>query len=90
MLDYHVCTDEDYDQFYPVQKQSAATLNAIRNDPERGMLCIDWDNEKQPISIMGDEGEDNYQRLDIILVPCNYVHTSFGWDKDSVHPECET
>ena len=38
---------------------------------------------------MGDEGEDNYQRLDIVLVPCNYMHTSFGWDKDSIHPECE-
>ena len=60
MLSYHKCTDEDYSEFYPVQKQSAATFKAIKNDPERGMLCIDWDNKDLPISIMGDEGEDNY------------------------------
>ena len=60
MLDYHECTDEDYAEFYPVQKQSAATFKAIRSDPERGMLCIDWNNKDLPITIMGDEGEDNY------------------------------
>ena len=88
MLDYHKCTDEDYDAFYPVVKQSATQLNAIRSDPERGMLCIDWDDEDEPIEIMGDEAEDNYIRFDAVLTPCNYVHRDLGYDQDSIHPEC--
>ena len=72
-----------------MQKQSAETLQALRDDPERGMLCIDWNNDDLPISLRGDEGEDNYQRFEAVLVPCNYVHTKWGWDKDSIHPECE-
>ena len=73
MLNYHTCTDEDYDAFYPVNKQSSATLKAIRSDPSRGMYCIDWDGE-EPIEIMGDEAEDNYIRFEAIFSPCNYVH----------------
>ena len=53
------------------------------------MLCIDWNNDDLPVTIRGDEGEDNYQRLEAVLVPCNYVHTKWGWDQDSIHPECE-
>ena len=53
------------------------------------MLCIDWKIEDVPITIMGDEGEDDYQRMEAILVPCNYKHTMFGYEGDSIHSECE-
>ena len=89
MLSYHKCTDDDYNEFYPIQKQSAATLQDLRNDPERGMLCIDWDVDDPPVAIKGDEGEDDYQRFEAVLVPCNYVHKTFGDVGDSIHPECE-
>lgn len=26
--------------------------------------------------------------LEIILVPCNYLHTSFGYTGDSIHADC--
>ena len=88
MVKYHRCTDEDYKEFYPIQKQSAATLQSLKTDPLRGMFCIDWNDEELPIKILGDESEDNYLRLEALLLPCNYIHTEFGYNEDTVHPEC--
>ena len=51
------------------------------------MLCIDWNDAEQPIKIKGEEEFDNYQRLEAVLVPCNYVHSAFGYD-DSINQEC--
>ena len=46
------------------------------------MLCIDWNDPEIPIKVMGDEAQDNYQRLEAVLVPCNYVNTFFGYNSD--------
>ena len=51
------------------------------------MFCIDW-NDDNPIEIMGHEFDSDYTALDIIIVPCNYIHTMFGYQGDSIHPEC--
>ena len=66
----------------------------MREDPDRGMLCIDWDGEEgamqsEPIEITGQENDDDYARLEVVLVPCNYVHTQLGYSGDTVSPECE-
>ena len=45
----------------------------MRSDPERGLFCIDWDDD-DPIEIYGDEIDMNYSRLEILLTPCNYIH----------------
>ena len=87
MLSYHNCTDEDYDEFYPVKYQSAGLLQALREDPARGLLCLDW-NDDDPIEIIGYENDDDYARLEAVIVPCNYVHTMMGHEGDSIHPEC--
>ena len=52
------------------------------------MLCIDWNDAEQPIKIKGEEEFDNYQRLEAVLVPCNYVHSNFVGYDDSIHQEC--
>ena len=52
------------------------------------MYCIDWYDE-EPLTIGGEYEDDNYSEVDIILAPCNYVHTIGGYTEDSVHPECE-
>ena len=51
------------------------------------MVCIDWDDD-EPISIGGIQNDDNYQILDIVLVPCNYIHSQLGYTEDSVATEC--
>ena len=64
-------------------------MEALREDPDRGLLCIDWNDQSEPeISIIGDPSDDNYSRFEVILVPCNYVHTMLGYVGDSINPEC--
>ncbi len=62
-------------------------LAVIKGDPERGMYCLDR-NQLEGIEIYGDEKNQNYARLEILLLPCNYLHTELGWTEDTIHPEC--
>ena len=36
------CTDEDLDQFYPVDSASKLKYDSIYNDENHGFFCIDW------------------------------------------------
>ena len=61
----------------------------MSKDPDgkgSGFLCIDWNDEK-PISLYGREQDEDYQRLEAIITPCNYLHKSLV--NDTIHPECE-
>ena len=46
----------------------------LQTDPDRGMLCLDWD-DGDPLEIIGADSNDDYTRLEVVLVPCNYIHT---------------
>ena len=50
------------------------------------MFCLDWDS--QDILIYGNERNDEYQRIELVLTPCNYLHTHLGYKDDKIHPEC--
>ena len=89
ILDYHNCTEADYNEFHPVKSQSEQVLLELQTDPDRGMLCLDW-NDEEPIEIIGADSNDDYTRLEVVLTPCNYIHTALGNTWDSVHPECVT
>lgn len=84
-IPYHLCTDEDWAQFSPPGKASADSWDEIKTDPTRGMFCLDWSED---ILIYGNERNDNYQRIELVLVPCNYLHTHLGYKDDFVHEEC--
>lgn len=66
-------------------KGSFDAIAEIKKNPKRGMYCLDLDEE---ISLFGNERNDNYASLEIVLVPCNYVHSHLGYEGDSIHPEC--
>ena len=51
------------------------------------MVCIDW-TDVEPYEIMGYEFDDDYIRLEVVLVPCNYLHTMLGYQEDSISSEC--
>ena len=51
------------------------------------MLCIDWTDDN-PIEIQGRFQDKDYTRLEVILLPCNYIHTMLGYNEDSISPEC--
>ena len=38
--------------------------------------------------VTGEFGDDYYTKLDILLTPCNYLHTHSNYTGDSVSPEC--
>ena len=44
LLDYHVCTDEDYAEFNQISEGSLKFYNEIRDDEKRGFLCLNWDD----------------------------------------------
>ena len=50
------------------------------------MFCLDW--EREDIEIYGNEKNAEYSRLEVVLVPCNYVHTHLGYTEDFVHEDC--
>ena len=51
------------------------------------MFCIEWDAD-EPIKIGGEWESDTYTNLDIVLTPCNYLHTLSDNYEDSVSSEC--
>ena len=53
------------------------------------MYCLDWDDDDvEDMLIYGNNKNDEYSRLDIILVPCNYVHSYLGYEDDYISDEC--
>ena len=59
----------------------------MRSDPERGLYCIDW-NDEDPTLIYGKEIYMNYSRLEIIFLPCNYLHNEYGFNEEKISPDC--
>jgi hypothetical protein len=58
----------------------------MRSDENRGLYCVDdWDDD---MFAGGEEEADEYQRLDFVVLPCNYVHEEFGDTGDSISEEC--
>lgn len=87
ILQYHKCTDEDWVNFAPPSKTSADSWKEINSSPKRGFMCIDFE-EGENLKIYGNERNDEYQRIEIVLVPCNYLHSHLGYRLDRIHEDC--
>ena len=90
LLPYHECKESDWEEFAPTTKSASSLFTSIKNDPKRGFYCLDWDDEN-PLEIYGTENDLNFQRIEVLLVPCNYVHlkqTEGATMSDSVHKDC--
>ena len=85
VLPFHKCTEDDYAEFYPVAAKSSIGLKAVKEDPNRGLYCIDWTDD---LYIGGEKTNPAYQRMEMVLVPCNYIHQVDGYTEDSVSDEC--
>jgi len=53
--------------------------------PDRELLCLD-DESLRDFEIYGYDSEPEHQRIEFILLPCNYLHKT--WAEDTIHPEC--
>ena len=86
VLSYHKCDEKDYEKFYPVKLSDKPKVTAIINDENRGLYCVDPLGAE--LVIFGDYGLPDHKLLEIILVPCNYVHTVDGYTEDFIADEC--
>ena len=75
-LDHHKCTDEDFKEFYPLSAKHEIQFNEIINDEKRGFLCLDWTDDM--FIYGGSEGTIDFQKLEILLFPCNSHNTGFN------------
>ena len=60
----------------------------MKKSEARGLFCPDWQQLDDELAIWSIEDDDNYQRLELVLLPCNYVHAEFGPTDDYVRPGC--
>ena len=91
ILPVHKCTLEDYDKFAEPSIDTAAVFEAFRKavGTKRGLWCFDFDALADELAVWGGgESDASYQRIEFVLVPCNYLHTQFGYEGDSIHEEC--
>ena len=88
ILPFHLCTDDDLNEFAAPVGESAAMIQSVRQSENRGLFCLDYDSIGDLVNIWGVEDDENYQRMELNLLPCNYVHAEFGHKGDSKTPEC--
>ena len=81
-----MCTDADYDKFWPVDSRSEYRLYKAKSEPNQGMLCIDW--ETAGIDFYGLEASGTYAELEVIVMPCNMRGTYLGGQSDNISKEC--
>ena len=51
------------------------------------MFCVDW-NDNDPYEVLGKEFDDDFTRIELIFVPCNYLHTQLDYKEDTISPQC--
>ena len=88
IFDYHECTEEELKQFAPPTRDAEFLLKELQENQDRALFCIDWDKIGDEMVIYGEEHYIDYQIIDIVLVPCHYIHNVLGWTGDRETPEC--
>ena len=38
--------------------------------------------------LYGNEKNSEYQRIELVITPCNYLHEHLGYKGDTIHPDC--
>ena len=63
----HVCTDEDFENFYPIEKNSAKYVESLKQDNH--WFCFNW--KTTDFDIAGDWKLDpDYETIEVRLSPC--------------------
>ena len=87
ILPYHTCTPADWANFDAPIDDSNDMLQKYLNEPNKKLLCIDWDTFGDIIEIWGTHSNPrSYSRLEFVLLPCNYIHPT--WPGDKISDEC--
>ena len=84
IIPHHKCTDEDFQEFYPIVGEQSKEFETKHSAV--GFNCIDWDDE-DPYMIYGNLLEGAFQSFNVMLVTCNYKTFS---GHDAIQPGCST
>ena len=88
-MSYRKCEPSDYDKLAPPADEAIDMLELYKTDPSRNLFCIDWDEHGDDLDIYGNwQDESKYQRVEFVLVPCNYLHNNLGWTDDFIPDGC--
>lgn len=90
ILGYHACMPDELKLFGEPSKESEAPFKKLfQEGSKKYMFCLELDDLAEgELSIYGVENDDNYQRWEFVLLPCNYVHVEFGQVGDTIHEKC--
>ena len=52
------------------------------------MICMDWGDEEDPVTIVGDLSTADVQNLEFFIAPCHYLHTIVNPEGYPIDPQC--
>ena len=81
----HRCTDADYATFYPIESKILTKMNRMKKMD--ALYCLNWDNIDFPLHGTWTSGDD-YEALDITVIPCGQEITMFDGSVDKGHDNC--
>ena len=88
LIDYHECSPEELSKF-PAPASDSIGLMDYYTKGDHKLFCIDQERYRDILEVWGNVNqEDEYQRFEFVLVPCNYVHAEIERTDDFVSKEC--
>ena len=78
------CTEQDYDDFFPVEESSAKRLQTLKE--KNALLCLNFDKD---YSLRGSESQGYFNVIDVMVVPCAVKLTLMGGVSDRIPEDCE-
>ena len=88
LLDFHECSIEELQKFPSPTSDSVGLMKRYKNSDHK-LFCVDQERYREILAIWSNENnEDDYQRFEFNLVPCNYVHAEIEPTNDFVAKEC--
>lgn len=84
ILPIHKCTLADMEAFYPVSEEWERSFTRRQVDGVFDSFCIDWDT----VGIQAKLSATEYEKFEVIFAPCNYMHTSYGYQDLPVSEDC--
>ena len=89
ILEHHKCSAEELRAFKEPMKDTQDSLQRYIDGTDRHLYCMSWDElDDETLSLWGTENDDNYQRWEFNLLPCNYVHKQISDIGDGIHSGC--
>ena len=61
LLDYHICTEDDFKDFAEPTPDAANMLKSYLSGKNRALYCFDWEQLRQEMQIWGSTTYDDFQ-----------------------------